>query len=158
MFQKVVCFHCVPMQQSCVHRVFRFKTLYCMCSSCVPMQWRRLKVCSRSGSQGTRCSSWNLCRHHVHHHHHPYHKTPGALRAQRANTAQCVLCKVYFSAQPNKLRPILKFKKYYPIEHIFVGHLYKPFWTKKIWPGWQGGSGKVQILPNMGLVFGFWAL
>ena len=34
--------------------------------------------------------------------------------------AQCVLCKVYFSAQPNKLRPILKFKKYYPIEHIFV--------------------------------------
>ena len=35
-------------------------------------------------------------------------------------TAQCVLCSVYFSAQPNKLRPILKFKKYYPIEHIFV--------------------------------------
>ena len=35
-------------------------------------------------------------------------------------TAQCVLCKVYFSAQLNKLRPILKFKKYYPIEHIFV--------------------------------------
>ena len=27
-------------------------------------------------------------------------------------SAQCVLCKVYFSAQPNKLRPILKFKKY----------------------------------------------
>ena len=35
-------------------------------------------------------------------------------------TAQCVLCSVYFSAQPNKLRPILKFKKYYPVEHIFV--------------------------------------
>ena len=35
-------------------------------------------------------------------------------------TAQCVLCKVYFSAQLNKLRPILKFKKYYPIENIFV--------------------------------------
>ena len=34
--------------------------------------------------------------------------------------AQCVFCKVYFSAQPNKLRPILKFKKCYPIEHIFV--------------------------------------
>ena len=32
------------------------------------------------------------------------------------HNAQCVLCKVYFSAQPNKLRPILKFKKYYPIE------------------------------------------
>ena len=41
---------------------------------------------------------------------------------------------------------------------LYVGNLYKPFWTKKIWPGWQGGSGKVQILPNMGLVFGFWAL
>ena len=36
------------------------------------------------------------------------------------STAHCVLCKVYFSVQPNKLRPILKFKKYYPIEHIFV--------------------------------------
>ena len=36
------------------------------------------------------------------------------------STAQCVLCSVYFSAQPNKLRPILKFKKYYPVEHIFV--------------------------------------
>ena len=35
-------------------------------------------------------------------------------------SAQCVLCKIYFSAHPNKLRPILKFKKYYPIEHIFV--------------------------------------
>ena len=35
-------------------------------------------------------------------------------------SAHCVLCAVYFSAQPNKLKPILKFKKYYPIEHIFV--------------------------------------
>ena len=35
------------------------------------------------------------------------------------SNAQCVLCKVYFSAQPNKLRPILKVKEYYPIEHIF---------------------------------------
>ena len=35
-------------------------------------------------------------------------------------SAQCVLCKVYFSVQPNKLRPILKLKKYYPIEHVFV--------------------------------------
>ena len=26
------------------------------------------------------------------------------------HTAQCILCKVYFSAQPNKLRPILKFE------------------------------------------------
>ena len=34
--------------------------------------------------------------------------------------AHCVLCKVYFSAQLNKLRPILKFEKYYLIEHIFV--------------------------------------
>ena len=29
---------------------------------------------------------------------------------------------------------------------LYVGHLYKPFWTKKIWPGWQGGSGKVKIM------------
>ena len=35
-------------------------------------------------------------------------------------SAQCVLCKVYFSAQPNKLRPVLKFRKYFPVEHIFV--------------------------------------
>ena len=35
------------------------------------------------------------------------------------SSARCVLCKVYFS-EPNKLRPILNFKKYYPIEHIFV--------------------------------------
>ena len=35
-------------------------------------------------------------------------------------TAQCVFCKVYFSAQPNNLKLILNFKKYYPIEHIFV--------------------------------------
>ena len=31
------------------------------------------------------------------------------------SNAQCVLCSVYFSAALNKLRPILKFKKYYPI-------------------------------------------
>ena len=36
------------------------------------------------------------------------------------STAHCVLCKVYFSLQPNKLRPILKFEEYYPLEHIFV--------------------------------------
>ena len=29
---------------------------------------------------------------------------------------------------------------------LYVGHMYKPFWTKKIWPGWQGGSGKVKIM------------
>ena len=39
---------------------------------------------------------------------------------QVSSSAQCVLCSVYFSAQLNKLRPILKFEKYYPIEHIFV--------------------------------------
>ena len=38
----------------------------------------------------------------------------------RHYSAQCVLCKVYFSAQPNKFRPILKCEKYYPIEYIFV--------------------------------------
>ena len=34
--------------------------------------------------------------------------------------AQCILNSVYFSAQPNKLRPILKFEFRYPIEHLFV--------------------------------------
>ena len=28
---------------------------------------------------------------------------------------------------------------------LYVGHLYKPFWTKKIWPGRQEGPGKVKI-------------
>ena len=32
---------------------------------------------------------------------------------------------------------------------LYVGHMYKPFWTKKIWPGWQGGSGKVKIGQNI---------
>ena len=36
------------------------------------------------------------------------------------HTALCAVRKVYFSAQPNKLRPILKFRKYFPVEHIFV--------------------------------------
>ena len=35
-------------------------------------------------------------------------------------SAQCAVCKVYFSAQLNKLRPNLSFKKYYPIQHIIV--------------------------------------
>ena len=35
--------------------------------------------------------------------------------------AHCVLCAVYFSAQPKKLRPILKFKEYYPIVSLLVG-------------------------------------
>ena len=40
---------------------------------------------------------------------------------------------------------------------LYVGHMYKPFWTKKIWPGWQGGSGKVKIWPRMGLTYiHFW--
>ena len=34
--------------------------------------------------------------------------------------AQFILCSVYFSAQLNKLRPILKFEFWYPIEHIVV--------------------------------------
>ena len=36
---------------------------------------------------------------------------------------------------------------------LYVGHLYKLFWTKKNWPGWQGGSKKVKIWPRMGLAF-----
>ena len=35
-------------------------------------------------------------------------------------TAQCAVCKVYFSAHPNNLKLILNFQKYYPIEYIFV--------------------------------------
>ena len=35
-------------------------------------------------------------------------------------TALCAVRKVYFSAQPNNLKLILNFQKYYPIEHIFV--------------------------------------
>ena len=38
---------------------------------------------------------------------------------------------------------------------LYVGHLYKLFWTKKIWPGWQGGSKNVKIWPWMGLAFIF---
>ena len=30
-------------------------------------------------------------------------------------SALCAVRKVYFSAQPNKLKPILNFQKYYPI-------------------------------------------
>ena len=36
------------------------------------------------------------------------------------SSAQCVLRSVYFSAQPNKVWPILKFEFWHPIEHIFV--------------------------------------
>ena len=36
---------------------------------------------------------------------------------------------------------------------LYVGHLYKLFWTKKIWPGWQGGSKNVKIWPRMDLAF-----
>ena len=50
--------------------------------------------------------------------HHPPVHSRGSTRSR--STAQCVLCSVYFSAQLNKLRPILKLKKYYPIQHIFV--------------------------------------
>ena len=38
----------------------------------------------------------------------------------KSSSAQCAVCKVYFSAQPNNLKLILNFQKYYPIEHIFV--------------------------------------
>ena len=42
------------------------------------------------------------------------------LYQQAHYIAHCVHCAVYFSAQPKKLRPILKYKEYYPIEHIFA--------------------------------------
>ena len=44
----------------------------------------------------------------------------GPLNIPLDSIAQCVLCKVYFPAQPNKHRHILKFEKYYPNEHIFI--------------------------------------
>ena len=28
---------------------------------------------------------------------------------------------------------------------LYAGHMYKPFWITKIWPGWQGVCGKVKI-------------
>ena len=40
--------------------------------------------------------------------------------SSKLDNALCAVRKVYFSAQPNKLRHILNFDKYYPIEHIFV--------------------------------------
>ena len=43
----------------------------------------------------------------------------GLLLADGAPTVHIVYFVQYFSAQPNKLRPIFKFKEYYPIEHIF---------------------------------------
>merc|ERR1712016_132963 len=55
--------------------------------------------------------------------------TLGRILGTDHSSAQCVLCKVYFSAQPNKLRPILKFEKYYSIEQCSMsenGH----FWPK----------------------------
>ena len=36
---------------------------------------------------------------------------------------------------------------------LFVGHSYKPFGTMKIWPSWQGGSGKVKICPRMAWIW-----
>ena len=47
-------------------------------------------------------------------------KKVGTNLMKKYDTAQCAVCKVYFSAQLNKLRPILNLKKYYPIQHIFV--------------------------------------
>ena len=42
------------------------------------------------------------------------------LPAPQCTSALCAVRKVYFSAQPNNLKLILNFDKYYPIEHIFV--------------------------------------
>ena len=32
---------------------------------------------------------------------------------------------------------------------LYVGHLYKPFWTKKCLPGWQGGPGVPYIVLHL---------
>ena len=56
---------------------------------------------------------------------------------------------IFSYASSSRLRKIL-----FNMKHVvlYVGHLYKPFWTKKIWPGWEGGSGKVKIMHcTMGL-------
>ena len=54
-----------------------------------------------------------------------YNKKKGWIQGhnygrRRGYSALCAVRKVYFSAQKKKLRPILKFEKYYPIKHIFV--------------------------------------
>ena len=49
-----------------------------------------------------------------------YRPMLGLYLATSNHSAQCAVCKVYFSAQPNNLKLILNFHKYYPIEHIFV--------------------------------------
>ena len=36
---------------------------------------------------------------------------------------------------------------------LFVGQLYKPFQTIKIWLSWHGGSGKVKICPRMAWIW-----
>ena len=57
---------------------------------------------------------------------HPAAKfAPNVVPIDIGCSAQCVLCAVYFSAQTKKLRPILKFEKYYPNEHIFVPVIFK---------------------------------
>ena len=42
------------------------------------------------------------------------------MKIEDGPNALCAVRKVYFSAQPNNLKLILNFQKYYPIEHIFV--------------------------------------
>ena len=41
-------------------------------------------------------------------------QSPASIPAAHSN-AQCAVGKVYFSAQPNNLKPILNCHKYYPI-------------------------------------------
>ena len=36
---------------------------------------------------------------------------------------------------------------------LYVGHIYKPFWTKTIYRVGRGGSKKVKIWPRMGLAY-----
>ena len=49
-----------------------------------------------------------------------YDTAPDIMKILEQCIALCAVRKVYFSAQPNNLKLILNFQKYYPVEHIFV--------------------------------------
>ena len=65
----------------------------------------------------------------------------------RKNSQKCqFLPKLTFGAYNTTLRCWLNLKHVV----LYAGHMYKPFWTTKIWLGRQWGSGKVKIRSNMG--------
>ena len=65
----------------------------------------------------------------------------------RKNSQKCqFLPKLTFGAYNTTLRCWLNLKHVV----LYAGHMYKPFWTTKIWLGRQWGSGKVKIRSNKG--------